>query len=77
MNTGEARATATARTALSAPCKHVVKRDAMQTNGPTHASAGMPNFTDPEYEAICAVDHPGRDPGRHVCAVRRVRRREF
>jgi len=40
-------------------CKHVVRRgDAMQSNGPNHASlTGMPNFTDPEYEAICASDH--------------------
>jgi len=44
-------------------CKHVVKRgDAMQTNGPNHASlTGMPNFTDPEYEAI--VNHADHAQG--------------
>ena len=61
VNTGEARAHGDGLYCanVGTVCKHVVKRgDAMQTNGPTHASmAGMPNFTDPEYEAICAVDH--------------------
>ena len=81
VNTGEARAHGDGLYCanVGTVCKHVVKRgDAMQTNesDPRASMAGMPNFTDPEY-GDPRQRLPGRDPGRHVCAVRRVRRREF
>ena len=65
VNTGEARAHGDGVYCanVGTVCKHVVKRgDAMQTNGPNHASlTGMPNFTDPEYEAI--VNHADHAQG--------------